>query len=139
MNTCFINIPQHLVRHWSGSAIASLAYRFSLPNTPFMQDWPWEVADIALLDKFLQAYHECADDECFVLMDILLQCMEELGAEFRQHPSWPRIYNLLDTNITRHIYTVWYWACTDCDDPDDTFKVACDMRALLTKHAYLFK
>ncbi|EGO8188306.1 hypothetical protein E6X08_02725 [Escherichia fergusonii] len=141
MDEIFIHLPKHLIRYETGQAIDSLAQRFSLPYEPSMQDWPIEVADKQLLDEFLSAYSECNDDECFVLMIILLECIDSFGEQYYKHPSWSVIYDLLDTHITRHIYTVWYWSCTDYEDEEleDAFYITSDMRALLKKHAYLLR
>ncbi|EFL4495079.1 hypothetical protein HVY96_22790 [Escherichia fergusonii] len=141
MDEIFIHLPKHLIRYETGQAIDSLAQRFSLPYEPSMQDWPIEVADKQRLDEFLSAYSECNDDECFVLMIILLECIDSFGEQYYKHPSWSVIYDLLDTHITRHIYTVWYWSCTDYEDEEleDAFYITSDMRALLKKHAYLLR
>lgn len=141
MDKIFIHLPKHLIRYETGQAIDSLAQRFNLPNESCMQDWPIEVADNRRLDEFLSAYSECNDDECFVLMIILLECIDNFGEQYHKHPSWPVIYDLLDKHITRHIYTVWYWSCTDCKDEEleDAFYITSDMRALLKKHAYLLR
>lgn len=100
MDEIFIHLPKHLIRYETGQAIDSLAQRFSLPNEPSMQDWPIEVADKQRLDEFLSAYSECNDDECFVLMIILLECIDSFGEQYYKHPSWSVIYDLLDTHIT---------------------------------------
>lgn len=135
------NIPEHLVRYWSGEAIDVLARRFNLPNTPFMQDWPWEVADYRRIEEFLDAYDddELGDDERFVLMDILIQSAEDLGSNLAQSPVWLKIQDRLDKNIALHIYHVWYWACLENEHLADAWQVAPTMRALLKKYQHQFE
>jgi len=74
-------------------------------------------------------------------MIIILKCIDSFGEQYYNHPTWSVIYDLLDTHITRHIYTVWYWSCTDYEDEEleDAFYITSDMRALLKKHAYLLR
>ena len=76
-----MSVPKHLWRFPTAAVIDSLARRLSLPNTPRMQDWQWEVADCARLSEFLDAYENSGltDDERFTLMEIMLESFEDLA------------------------------------------------------------
>lgn len=127
-------------RNWRGSAaaIASLAARFSLPNTPDMQDWEWEVADASRIDEFIGAYRggELDENETFLLAEMLMQSFEDIGATFSDHPSWGAFMALLDENLEHHLHTIWYWG-----DPEDEadFFVSRELRKLIERHRARFE
>jgi hypothetical protein len=75
-----MSVPDHLRRYPTRKAIDSLAARFDLPYTPFMQDWEWEVADSDRIDEFVAGYHsgELNEDERFTLMETIIQSFEDL-------------------------------------------------------------
>ena len=131
-----MSVPDHLVRHPTAAAIASLAERFGLPNAPGMQDWEWEVADSERVDEFVQVYeHEAlTDDERFVLMETILQSFEDLKADLSTDKRWLRALGLLEGNIDIHVSSVWYWSCLDNEDLDMCWTITPWMRALHSKY-----
>ena len=134
-----MSIPEHLWRYPTADAVASLAKRFGLPNTPEMQDWEWEVADSQRIDEFLSAYSsgQLSPDEQFTLMETIIQSFDDLGDRLATDQRWPGVLDLLDASIDLHIYTVWYWAC-DEDDGSGGFRVSPDVRRLLERHRARF-
>ena len=116
-------------RHPTAAAIAALAARFHLPNTPDMQDWEYEVADPARLPEFLAAYRasQLNEDERFVLMMTLIQSVEEAGD---LEAGWRDLEPLLRAEWVLHAPTVGYWCCFDEAVPSNWFKLAGRMRAL---------
>lgn len=131
-----MSVPEHLWRFPTAAAIDSLAKRFGFPNSPDMQDWEWEVADAARLDKFLAAYEsgELNDDERFTIMETILQSFEDLGPDLRLDPRWPRVLELLDRNIDLHAHTVWYWSDLEQENEEDAWLVTPYLRDILEKH-----
>ena len=134
--TLDVGVPEHLWRFPTREAIDSLAKRFGLPNTPRMQDWEWEVADLARLDEFLDDYlsGELSDDERFTIMETMLQCFEESDRDLELDRLWTQVLSSLDTHIELHAYTVWHWSCVDDEDPADWFRVTPWVRRILLRH-----
>jgi hypothetical protein len=131
-----MSVPEHLWRFPTWEAIDSLARRFSLPNTPHMQDWEWEVADPERLDEFLSAYSsgDLSDDERFTIMETILQCFEESDTDLSSDARWSRLLAQLDEHVDLHAYTVWYWSCLEEQDPTDWFRVTPFIRQVLARH-----
>lgn len=131
-----MSVPEHLWRFPTAAAIDALAKRFALPNTPDMEDWPWEVADAGRLDEFIEAYRDpnLSDDERFTLMEIMLQSFENLGARLSTDPRWPRILYILDQHIDLHAHSVWYWSDLENDDHDEQWRVTPFLRRVLAEH-----
>jgi hypothetical protein len=131
-----VSVPEHLWRFPTAAAIDALAKRFALPNTPQMQDWPWEVADPGRLDEFLEAYLDpnLNDDERFTLMEIMLQSFEDLGVKVTIDPRWHRALDILDQRIDLHAYSVWYWSDLENDNRDEQWRVTPFLRQVLAKH-----
>lgn len=123
-------IAESLLRFPTSAAITRLAEHFGLPYDPTMQDWPWEVADPTRLDEFLQAYADgdFTEDERFVLMEMILQCCEDLDDRLPSDPRWGRVLALLETHLELHASSVYYWA------DGDNFTIAADVRRLLGRH-----
>lgn len=98
-----------------------------------MQDWEWEVADASRFADFLDLYRtgELSDDERFSLMEILVQCAEDLEGNSPAKPAWSQIEPLLLQRLELHLSTVVYWACPAEVDPEAQFFVSPYMRALL--------
>ncbi len=118
-----------------GEAGRSLAERFGYPYGPHMQDWPWEVAEVARLRDYLRAYDETSstDAERVELMEMMIQCVEddlcETGAV---HPLWPQIDARLVGRMDLHRATVEYWACGEAR-VEGAFRVAPLMRGILRR------
>ncbi|WP_165251338.1 hypothetical protein [Paludisphaera soli] len=120
-------------RRWTTSAArASLARRFSLPDDLWMQDWPWEVADPSRFGEFLDAYRSGSldEDERFTLMEMLIQCVEDMESpSIATSPEWRAVAALLTADPRLHASSVRYWSCLD-DDLEDAFAVSGPMRTL---------
>jgi hypothetical protein len=135
-----MSVPEHLWRFPTAAAIQSLARRFSLPYSPEMQDWEWEVSDSGRLDEFLAAYQSGAlnDDERFTLMETILQSFEDLGKELgprlRFDRRWHRTLEIIDDNIDLHAYSVWYWSDLENDNAGEEWLVTPFLRRILEKH-----
>jgi len=136
-----MSVPEHLWRFPTQAAIASLAKRFCLPNTPEMQDWEWEVADCARIDEFCAAYlsGELTEDERFVLMETLLQSFEELDTPVAKHPAWQTVLELLDRHVELHGRTIWYWSNPGCKNLEDSWRITPFVRSILARHKQLLK
>jgi hypothetical protein len=119
-------------RYPKAEARVSLAARCNLPYYDDMQDWEWEVADSARFEEFLATY--CApdlnDDERFSLMEILVQCVEDLGLSSEADSAWDKIEPLLLRAPWLHGSTIEYWACCGEVAPESQFNVSPHMRSL---------
>jgi len=135
-----MNIPKHIQRFPTKKAIDSLAKRFNLPNSPFSQDWEWEVADSSRINEFISAYesNELDDDERFTLMETIIQSFEELQASLSDEPRWIKVLSMIENNIELHIHSVWYWADIENDDKDNEWRVSAFMRMLLKRYKNQF-
>jgi hypothetical protein len=98
-----------------------------------MQDWEWEVADASRFAEFLNLYRaaELSDDERFSLMEMLVQCVEDLEEHSLGMSAWSQIEPLLLQKLELHHSTVVYWACSAEVDPEAQFLVSPYMRAVL--------
>ncbi|MCB4363034.1 hypothetical protein KIH07_04770 [Hydrogenophaga taeniospiralis] len=112
------------------SARLSLASRFGLPYSDDMQDWEWQVADSQRFQEFLLAYRSAklTDDERFSLMEILVQCVEDLGLSSHAGAVWADLEPLLVKDLPLHRTTIEYWSCRGEVDPESKFNVSPQMR-----------
>jgi hypothetical protein len=114
----------------------ALAARLGLAIDPYSQDWEWEVADPQHFSRWLQVYQDptLTDDERFSLMEMLVQCVEQLGRrcraeeEIRRLPEWQALAQLLRANAPLHAITIRYWSVLGADDPEHCFSVSVPMR-----------
>ena len=117
------------------AAWASLAARFGLPFDGSEQDWPWQVADASRFDEFIAAAaDDLATDERHELMEILVQCVDDLLMPPSEagEAAWARIEPLLRANAGLHASTIAYWACPG-SALEDAFAVAARMRELASE------
>jgi hypothetical protein len=121
-------------RRWATTAARmSLARRFGLPYDSFSQDWEWEVADPSRFGEFLDAYEsgDLDEDERFALMEMLIQCIEDMGlSSVEASPQWHSVASLLRTHAGLHAGSVRYWSCLDDRDLENCFRVSGPMRAV---------
>jgi len=119
-------------RHPTKAAIEKLAATFSLPNTPDMQDWEWEVADQGRIEEFLSEYKNgtLTDDEKFTLLEILLQSFEESELDLSANKFWKELLELIRTNYKLHEYTVWYWSAFESENEEEQWRITPFMREL---------
>ncbi len=131
-----MSVPEHLWRFPTCAAIDALAKRFRLPNSPQMQDWPWEVADAERLDEFLDAYESggLSDDERFTLVEIVLQSFDDLGQRSGLDARWQRALDVLDRDVDLHAYSIWYWSDLENENGNEKWLVTPSIRRILEIH-----
>ena len=112
------------------AARKTLAVRLGLPFHSQMQDWDWEVADQKRFEEFIEVYRsgDISDSERHSLMEILIQCVEDMGSGLRFDSAWGSIEPLLVARSCIHRSTVEYWACLEGTEPDMQFQVSRNMR-----------
>jgi hypothetical protein len=124
-------------RYWSCDAINQLADRFNLPIEESDQDWPFQIADHQRVEEFLAVFKEpqTCPDQRFVLMDILLQCFEDLagtGLNLKADNRWIFLLNYLEQSFKPHAWQVWYWSDFR-SSLEDAWCIAVFMRILWEK------
>ena len=119
------------LHHPTAAVRKSLAARFELPYSDSMQDWEWEVADVARFDEFVAALRSggLTMSERFSLMEVVVQCVEDM-ADREREGAWVTVEPLLRAGADLHRPTIEYWACFDAPDLDSTFHVSGHMRRL---------
>jgi hypothetical protein len=125
--------PEPLDRWPTTAARKSLASRFDLPCDPFSQDWEWEVADPSRFEEFLDTYKTSIldEDERFALMEILIQCVEDMDLPaLESSPEWHSIATLLRARADLHASSIRYWSCLDDRDLKDCSRVSGPMRVI---------
>ncbi|WP_093195206.1 hypothetical protein [Variovorax sp. YR750] len=117
------------VRSPTCAARRELAARFALPFAEDMQDWEWEVADAARFDELISVYCSANlnDDERFSLMEMLIQCAEDMELQSNYTAAWSTIEPLLLSRPDLHRSTVAYWACLRGTEPEAQFRVSKNM------------
>jgi hypothetical protein len=118
----------------STSAREALAARFGLEYSDRMQDWEWEVADVDRFGEFLDAYCSATlpDEQRASLMEMLIQCVEEMDEPSKFASSWSAIEPLLITRAGLHRPSIAYWAKLGEIDPVAKFRVSPAMRRVWT-------
>ena len=108
----------------------ALADRLDLPFHAQMQDWEWEVADASRFEEFIQIYRvaDLSDAERYMLMELLVQCVEDMELQPQFELAWASIESPLLARPKLHHSTIEYWACLDETDPLALFKVSRNMR-----------
>jgi hypothetical protein len=115
----------------------ALAKRFGLPYQDSMQDWEWEVADAKRFREWLDAYigADLTDDERLSLMEMLIQCAEDMGPGPELESACLSLEPLLLARPTLHRASVEYWALVGEDDHAAQFAVSAAMRKTLNATA----
>lgn len=129
-------LPDRFVRYPTGRGRADLAARLGLSIDRFSQDWEWEVAEPGQFATWLAVYRhgDLSDDERFSLMEMLVQCVEEMVRDngppgrLEEFPAWRAVADLLRARPQLHASTVAYWSVFGQDDPDGQFRVSSPMR-----------
>lgn len=118
--------------HPTTDARRALAARLSLPYSDSMQDWEWEIADSSRLAEFVAVYEREPLNamEQFSLMEIIVQCAEDLAESPQGASAWSDVERLIYVRPDLHLATVRYWACLEADEPEQAFRVAPKMREL---------
>jgi len=114
------------------TARQALAERFGLPYGDDMQDWEWEVADAKRFQELLAAYDTppLTDAERYSLMEMLVQCVEDLAVDGEGENAWTAIEHRLRSRPL-HRTTIEYWSCLGETDPNSMFHISARMRRLL--------
>jgi len=125
-------------RYPTSSARKSLAARFGLPYDDHDQDWEWQIADARRFREFLFVYQsEPLDaDERLSLMEILIQCVDDMGSGDAFDAAWRQIEPLLLRDAALLCATITYWSGQDIDDSDTgdaQFNVTAHMRRVLNR------
>jgi hypothetical protein len=128
-------IPEHLIRYPTRAGRKALAARLCLHIDPFDQDWEWGIADASCFQDWIAVYRDesLSDDERFSLMEILIQCVEDMlsgDKSAEQLPEWQAVAALLLANGQLHASTICYWSVCENDDPDELFRVSVPMRRI---------
>ena len=106
------------------------AVRFGLPYSEGMQDWEWEVADAHRFGDYLRTYVTAVlpDEQRASLMEMLIQCVEEMREPEEFESSWAAIESHLVAGAALHRPTIAYWAKLGEAGADAGFRVTPAMR-----------
>jgi hypothetical protein len=132
------DVPDHLRRYPTRAGRQALAARLGRSIDPFSQDWEWEVAEEKHFPSYLALYKDATltDDERFSLMEIMLQCVNEifpagsLPEDIEQRPEWQAVAALLRARPDLHASTVAYWSVFGGEWPDGQFVISTPMRRI---------
>lgn len=121
------------IRHSTKEAIDFIAKRLGIKNDHRMQDWEFEVAEAADLDKYLALFSEVSehDNLRFTLASMIIQAFEDDVVDLDVDQSWKAFVSDLSQNTELHAYQIWYWACWDVELAK-AWRVTPYMRALWT-------
>ena len=133
-------VPDDLRRYPTKDGREALAARLGLTIDPYSQDWEWEVAEPENFETWLALYRDAplSDDERFSLMEMLIQCVEDMVSaqgppeEVEQLPQWQAVATLLQANPQLHASSIAYWSAFDHDNPEEAFRVSFPMRRVWT-------
>ena len=130
-----MKIKQPTPRYWTSEAIQQLADTLGLPNTPNMQDWPYEVARAEDIQVYLDLYDRLEEeDQKFVLMDMIIQATEEQPTDALLASYWQEVKKRLEQDFAIHEYSIHYWCnFAEGDDLVDNWRVAAFMREVWMK------
>lgn len=110
-------IPSQLIRWPNPKARQSLAKRLNLPYSEEMQDWEWEVAQPERFQEFIVFLEREAltDDERFSLVEILVQCVEEIlentsNPNLERCKEWKAVVKAIELRPRLHASTLQYWS-----------------------------
>jgi hypothetical protein len=138
-------VPDHLRRYPTRAGREALAVRLGLTIDPYSQDWEWEVAAPKHFQRWLAIYRNAplTDDERFSLMEMLVQCVEEMSPDpgtqeqVEQLPEWQAVATLLRLKPRLHASTICYWSLLGHEKPEQQFRVSVPMRRLWQKVQHL--
>jgi len=129
-------VSESLRRNPTRAGREALAARLGLTIDPFSQDWEYEVADPERFPDWLGVYRREAltDDERFSLMEMLVQCVEDLCSDplsvvgVEAMPEWQAVAALLRERPRLHASTIASWSVLEESDPGSLFRVSTAMR-----------
>ncbi len=126
-------VPEHLKRYPTRAGREGLAARLDLAIDPYSQDWEWEVAKPVHFWPWLATYRDASlsDDERFSLMEMLVQCVEDMcraKGPAEALPEWQAVAALLRANPRLHASSIFYWSIFGHDDSEEQFRVSVPMR-----------
>jgi hypothetical protein len=126
---------QHYPTHETADGVARLV---GVVHEDWMQDFPFEVADPARVEEFLDHYTTLtSDDERRVLIDLVVASLEECSD--RPAHALATMESILVASPEVHAATIIYWSSL-CDDGaklryepiDEAFDIAEWMRRVLS-------
>nr|WP_295865996.1 hypothetical protein [uncultured Chitinophaga sp.] len=124
-------IKAPVARYPTYEAIQALARAFNYPYDQHMQDWEYEVARFADIEKYFTTYETSDDDDIrFILMEMIIETSNEDRYFDWKGQVWPKVYSLLKKNFLLHAYTVYYWCDFDSERIEDSFSITPEMRGL---------
>jgi hypothetical protein len=129
-------VPDHLRRYPTKAGREALAARLGLTIDPYSQDWEWEIARPEHFPGWLALYADArlTDDERFSLMEMLVQCVDEMcpahspPEQVEQRPEWQAVAALLRARPQLHASTIAYWSRFGGEWPEGQFVVSTPMR-----------
>lgn len=121
-------------RHWTAASIETLAEMFELPNSPQMQDWPYEVADHKRVEEFMRVLRgpPISSDVQFTLLDLIFQSVDDSNIDLSTSKVGDELSRHITRNFEEHAYQIWYWAAFDLDVAD-AFRISPFCRELWNK------
>lgn len=118
-------------RYRTLKAIEELSKELNLRYERWMQDWPYEVAEAADIEKYIAHYRVTVDeDKKFVLMEAIIHATTDQRQKTDFEKYWNIIKPLLIDNFSIHEYSIFYWSCFELDDLADCFIITPNMRQL---------
>jgi hypothetical protein len=134
--TAVDTVPAHFMRYPTQAGREALAARLDLTIDPYSQDWEWEVAKPKHFPSWLSLYKEVAltDDERFSLMEMLVQCVNDMNPPYtppeqvERSPEWQAVADLLRLRPRLHASTIAYWSVFGEEWPEGQFQVSTPMR-----------
>ena len=98
-----------------------------------MQDWEWEVADSDRFYDFLREFKEgsWSIEERILLMEILLQCAEDMDNQDALILAWKEIEVSLKSDVVIYRSVIDYWSCLREQELERCFRLTPFMRELL--------
>jgi hypothetical protein len=127
----FYKMLEPIPRYATRAAINHLTAALDLTSDYGMQDWSYQIAEPADIQKYLDHYELITnEDDQFVLMEMIIQATEyqQSDPDFAKYCSI--VKDLLIKDFTIHQYTIYYWAAMDQADLRDAWKIAPLMREI---------
>jgi hypothetical protein len=110
--------PRPKARYYTSKAVDEVQAELSLPNGPWMQDWPYEVIAWNDVEKYITHYENTSDeDKKFLLMEAILYAVE-MNDEEAVKRHWQRIEPLLRSNFSLHEFTIYEGSSFDLGELD---------------------
>jgi len=122
-----------IMRYPTAKAMTSLSEKLNLPKqTPYYQDWEYEVVDFKRIHEFIAHYENNSDDdEKFTLMIIIIaSCNDALEEGGFSESVWERVKTFLIKDNNLHKDTIDYWSLESYEKLEDCFEITPLIRAI---------